>query len=126
MRVTTFSLEHDGVVVAVRAELDWQTIEAVDGQALARVDFAELHSTHESVIRLARIRAGGSFPMHTGPELAVCQIIAGRGKLGLPGARSLDFAAPELYILEPGTLHDWHDIVEDTVMSVCLITVTTS
>ena len=53
--------------------------------------------------------------MHTGPELAVCQIIAGRSKLGLPGARSLDFAAPELYILEPGTLHDWHDIVEDTV-----------
>ena len=37
----------------------------------------------------------------------------------LAGGR--DYEAPELYVFHPGALHDWHDVEEDTLLSVCLV-----
>jgi quercetin dioxygenase-like cupin family protein len=68
---------------------------------------------------LYRIPAGCSVPIHAGPGYALCQIITGRGKLVLPSDREIDYCAPELYIFEPGALHGWSDVVEDTLLTVC-------
>jgi hypothetical protein len=53
--------------------------------------------------------------------LAFCQIVRGRGRLGLPDGRSLAYEGPELYVFLPDTLHDWHDVEEDTLLAVCLV-----
>jgi hypothetical protein len=31
----------------------------------------------------------------------------------------MDYCGPELYIFEPGALHGWSDVVEDTLLTVC-------
>src|SRR5215217_6713978 len=67
------------------------------------------------------IAAGGHFAMHASPDIAFCQVVRGRGKLGLPGGTEISYEAPELYVFHPGALHDWHDVEEDTLLSVCLV-----
>ena len=66
-----------------------------------------------------RIPVGCSVPVHAGPNYAVCQIVSGRGKLLLPSGQDIDYQAPELYVFEPGALHGWHAVVEDTLLTVC-------
>jgi quercetin dioxygenase-like cupin family protein len=72
-------------------------------------------------IQLVEIAAGGYFAMHASPDIAFCQVVRGRGKLGLPGGTEISYEAPELYVFHPGALHDWHDVKEDTLLSVCLV-----
>jgi quercetin dioxygenase-like cupin family protein len=72
-------------------------------------------------IQLVEIAAGGYFAMHASPDIAFCQVVRGRGKLGLPGGTEISYEAPELYVFHPGALHDWHDVEEDTLLSVCLV-----
>jgi quercetin dioxygenase-like cupin family protein len=74
-----------------------------------------------ALIQLVEIAAGGSFAMHSSPDVAFCQMVRGRGTLGLPDGRELEYAAAELYVFLPGTLHDWHNVEDDTLLSVCLV-----
>jgi quercetin dioxygenase-like cupin family protein len=55
------------------------------------------------------------------PFIAFCQVVRGRGKLGLPGGTEIGYEAPELYVFHPGALHDWHEVEEATLLSVCLV-----
>jgi quercetin dioxygenase-like cupin family protein len=80
---------------------------------------AELHHSPSGASLLHRIPAGTFVPIHTGPDYAYCQIVTGRGKLVLPSGQEINYHGPELYIFEPGTLHGWRDVVEDTLLSVC-------
>ena len=121
MRVTIFELRSGAVATDVRPEPDWQPFTEYDGEPLDRVRVQDLVEPSGALIQLVEIAAGGSFAMHSSPDVAFCQIIRGRGKLGLPGGRELDYAAPELYVFLPGTLHDWHSVDEDTLLSVCLV-----
>jgi hypothetical protein len=41
--------------------------------------------------------------------------------LVLPSGEKIDYEGPELYIFEPGTLHGWRDVVEDTLLLVCQV-----
>jgi quercetin dioxygenase-like cupin family protein len=70
---------------------------------------------------LVSIAVGGSFAMHSGPEYSFCQIVEGQGKLGLPGGEAVDYRAPELFIFDPDTVHDWHDITAETLVAVCSV-----
>ncbi len=79
---------------------------------------AEIYRSPNGASVLYHIPVGCNVPIHSGPNYAFCQIVTGRGKLTLPGDRELDYSAPELYILEPGALHGWSDVVEDTLLSV--------
>jgi quercetin dioxygenase-like cupin family protein len=121
MRVTIFELRSGAVVTDVRQEPDWQPFTEYDGEPLDRVRVQDLVEPSGVLIQLVEIAAGGSFAMHSSPDVAFCQIIRGRGKLGLPEGREVDYAAPELYVFLPGTLHDWHGVEEDTLLSVCLV-----
>jgi quercetin dioxygenase-like cupin family protein len=121
MRATIFELHSGTVVTDVREEPEWQPFAEYDGEPLDRVRAQDLLEPPGALIQLVEIAAGGSFAMHSSPDVAVCQVVRGRGKLGLPDGRELDYAAPELYVFLPGTLHDWHGVQEDTLLSVCLV-----
>jgi quercetin dioxygenase-like cupin family protein len=121
MRTTVFE-ERSGVVVTdVREEPRWEPFEEYDGKPLRGVRVENLMEPQGALIQLVEIAAGGHFAMHSSPDVAFCQIVRGRGRLGLPDGRELDYEAPELYVFLPGTLHDWHDVEEDTLLSVCLV-----
>jgi quercetin dioxygenase-like cupin family protein len=121
MKTTFFELRSGAVVTDVRDEPDWQPFEEYDGKPLERVRVQDLIEPPGALIQLVEIAAGGSFAMHSSPDVAFCQIVGGRGRLGLPDGRELEYRAPELYVFLPGTLHDWHAVEEDTLLSVCLV-----
>jgi quercetin dioxygenase-like cupin family protein len=121
MRTTVFELRSGAVVTDVRDEPDWQPFEEYDGKPLERVRVQDLIEPPGALIQLVEIAAGGSFAMHSSPDVAFCQIIRGRGMLGLPDGRELEYRGPELCVFLPGTLHDWRAVEEDTLLSVCLV-----
>jgi quercetin dioxygenase-like cupin family protein len=121
MRTTVFELRSGAVVTDVRDEPDWQPFEEYDGKPLERVRVQDLIEPPGALIQLVEIAAGGSFAMHSSPDVAFCQIVRGRGRLGLSDGREVDYRAPELFVFLPGTLHDWHRVEEDTLLSVCLV-----
>ena len=121
MRTTVFELNDETVMTDVRDEPSWQPFEEYDGKPLERVWVQDLIEPEGALVQLVEIAAGGSFAMHSSPDVAFCQIVRGRGKLGLPDGRELSYEGPELYVFLPGTLHDWHDVEEDTLLSVCLV-----
>ena len=121
MRSTVFGLGADEVATSVQEQPAWQPFEEYDGKPLERVRVQNLVEPPGALVQLVEIAAGGSFAMHSSPDIAFCQIVRGRGKLGLPGGRELEYRAPELYVFLPGTLHDWHGVQEDTLLSVFLV-----
>jgi quercetin dioxygenase-like cupin family protein len=121
MRVTTFVADGDTVRAKVAKRPAWQPFPEYDGKTLERVQLVEVEKLSLGEIQLVEITAGGHFAMHTSPDVAFCQIVRGKGMLGLPGGTEVSYEGPELYVFHPGSLHDWHDIEEDTLLSVCLI-----
>lgn len=120
MNVTVFDV--DGA--AARAEVidpAWQPFPEWDGQPLTGVSRADLLDFPRAQVQLVHLRAGGHFVMHTSPELAFCQVVRGRGQLRLPDGTRLPYQGPELYVFRPGSLHEWAEITEDTLLSVCLV-----
>ena len=113
MRTTIFSV--------VDGQVEFQTTDVppwADPDEFGQVA-AELHRSPNSTSTLYRIPIGCSVPIHSGPGYALCQIVRGRGKLVLPSGEAIDYHGPELYLLEPGALHGWRDVVEDTLLTVC-------
>lgn len=121
MRTTVYELRSGEVVPDVREEPSWEPFEEFDGKPLERVRVQDVVEPPGALVQLVEIAAGGHFAMHSTPDVAFCQIVRGRGKLGLPGDRELAYEGPELYVFQPGTLHDWHDVEEDTLLAVCLV-----
>ncbi|HLF43369.1 MAG TPA: hypothetical protein VJA46_07570 [Acidimicrobiia bacterium] len=120
MRTTIFRLENE-VVPKVAEAPEWRALEEYDGKPLDRVSLVELLAVPGAEIQLVQIAAGGGFVMHSSPDVAFCQVVRGRGSLGLPDGTELSYEGPELYVFLPGTGHDWHGITEDTLLSVCLV-----
>jgi quercetin dioxygenase-like cupin family protein len=123
MRVTAFRGTDGGVGAEVSTSPTWEPFEEYDGKPLHRVRLAVVERLPLGEIQLVEIAAGGHFAMHTSPDVAFCQIVRGRGKLGLPDGAEIPYEGPELYVFHPGSLHDWHDVEEDTLLSVCLVRV---
>jgi quercetin dioxygenase-like cupin family protein len=121
VRTTVFHESGGRVRPEVKRSPDWQLFEEYEGKPLDNVRLVELLTPSGAEIQLVEIGAGGHFDMHSSPDVAFCQIVRGKGKLGLPGAQDLDYEGPELFVFLPNTLHDWHDVAEDTLLSVCLV-----
>lgn len=102
-------------------EPDWKKFSSYDGKTLELVDLVELRRVRNAELQMVRIRRGGHFAMHSSPDVAFCQIVTGRGCLILPEDQIVAYKAPELYVFMPGSLHEWGDIQEDTLLSVCLV-----
>ena len=120
MRATILRLREGMVEPETVHDDRWRTVSEWDGREVTGVENAEIHRSANGAILFVRIRAGGVFPLHAGQVYSVCQIISGRGILGLPDLRDLPYRAPELFVFEPGTLHSW-GASEDTLFSVCEI-----
>jgi quercetin dioxygenase-like cupin family protein len=121
MRVTTFTDEGNRTGVRVSASPAWEPFDQYDGKPLEGVRLVVVERLSLGEIQLVEIAAGGHFAMHASPDIAFCQVVRGRGKLGLPGGTAVSYQAPELYVFHPGALHDWHDVEQTTVLSVCLV-----
>ncbi len=121
MRTTTFTAEGGGVGTSVAEHPNWRPFEEFDGKPLRGVKLFEIAEVPGAEFQMVAISSGGHFAMHTSPDVAFCQVIRGRGKLALPEHRVLDYSGPELYVFHPGSYHEWRDIEEDTLLSVCLV-----
>jgi quercetin dioxygenase-like cupin family protein len=125
MRTTIFAARDGRVALDVAERPGWEPLGEYDGKPLVQVQIAELtevrHAVRHAEMQLVEIAAGGGFAMHSSPDVAYCQIVRGRGRLGLPDGREIAYQAPELYVFLPGSLHDWRAVEEDTLLSVCLI-----
>ncbi|MGH8958538.1 MAG: cupin domain-containing protein [Acidimicrobiia bacterium] len=120
MRTTVFRLKN-GVLYDVKDSPKWEPLEEYDGKPLDRVSLVNVLSVPGAEIQLVEIKVGGSFAMHSSPDIAFCQVVRGRGRLGLQNGTELAYEGPELYVFLPGTQHDWHSVTEDTLLSVCLM-----
>jgi quercetin dioxygenase-like cupin family protein len=121
VQTTIFTLVGDRIDTTVNATPEWKPFDEFEGKPLDRVRLVELLTASSAEVQLVEIAAGGRFAMHSSPKMAFCQVVRGKGKLGLPDGRELAYEGPELYVFLPNTLHDWHDIERDTLLSVCLI-----
>jgi quercetin dioxygenase-like cupin family protein len=121
MRVTVFSEVGGDARTEVTATPAWQPFDQYDGKPLRGVRLTEVLGLTYGDVQLVEIAAGGQFAMHTSADSAFCQIVRGRGKLGLPDGAELAYEGPELYVFLPGSLHDWHGVEEDTLLAVCLV-----
>jgi quercetin dioxygenase-like cupin family protein len=121
MRVTIFSEVGGEVRADVTTMPAWQPFEEYDGKPLSGVRLTEVLSLTFGDVQLVEIAAGGHFAMHTSLDAAFCQVVRGRGKLGLPDGGELPYEGPELYVFLPGSPHDWHEVEEDTLLAVCLV-----
>jgi hypothetical protein len=89
MRVTVFRGTDGEVSAEVSTSPTWEPLEEYDGKPLHQVRLAVVDRLPSGEIQLVEIAAGGHFAMYTNPDVAFCQIVRGRGKLGLPdGPRS--------------------------------------
>jgi quercetin dioxygenase-like cupin family protein len=121
MRVTRFTDEADRTGVHVAASPAWEPFDEYDGKPLEGVRLTVVEELPLGEIQLVEIAAGGHFAMHASSDVAFCQVVQGRGKLGLPDGVEVAYQAPELYVFHPGALHDWHDVEQTTLLSVCLL-----
>ncbi len=92
----------------------------IEGQPAVgvRVWMRDVGPTRVEVIELD---VGASLPMHAGPHFATCQVVSGRGKLGLPDG-DVAFDGPAMFTFEAGADHSWHSIEEPTVLTTCVVT----
>lgn len=123
MRVTVFDLKGDDVIHRRTERPQWAAYEEWQGEKLTGVELVNVVERDEAVLQLVRIGAGGHFVMHAAPAIAHCQILSGKGTLAVPDGGELRYEGPELYVFLPDTLHEWKDIEEDTLLSVCIVPV---
>jgi quercetin dioxygenase-like cupin family protein len=115
MQTTVFSLADGRVKFQQSRVPSWSGLDEHGGTS------AVVYRLPNATGNLHRIPAGTSVPIHTGPEHGFCQIVTGRGTLVLPSGEEIQYHGPELFIFEPGTLHGWKDVVEDTLLLVCQV-----
>jgi quercetin dioxygenase-like cupin family protein len=121
MRVTRFTDEANRTGVQISPSPAWEPFDEYDGKPLEGVRLTVVERLALGEIQLVEIAAGGHFAMHASPDVAFCQVVRGQGKLGLPDGTEVAYQAPELYVFHPGALHDWHDVEQTTLLSVCLL-----
>ncbi len=124
MRVSVFRDADGSTAADVTASPPLEPLPDWQGRRLDRVRLASILRSGPVEVQLVEIAAGGHFVMHSSPLVAFCQVVHGRGQLGLPDGSSIPYLGPELYIFLPNSLHDWHDISQDTLLSVCLVDAT--
>ena len=121
MRVTTFTDEANRTGVHVAPSPAWEPFDEYDGKPLEGVRLRVVERLPRGEIQLVELAAGGHFAMHASSDVAFCQVVRGQGKLGLPDGTEVAYQAPELYVFHPDALHDWHDVEQTTLLSVCLV-----
>lgn len=121
MKTTIFDVDVEQVTAQVIEDPEWQRFDEYQGKILSNVRLFEILTVPGAEFQMVNIAAGGHFAMHTSPDVAFCQVVRGRGTLVLPEEQMIAYQAPELFVFLPGSLHEWRDIHEDTLLAVCLV-----
>jgi quercetin dioxygenase-like cupin family protein len=109
-----------GGAVLGTCEPDLATLSEIEGEPAVGVRVWS-RDVGPSRIEVIELDVGARLPMHAGPHFATCQVVRGRGKLGLPDG-DVPFDGPALFTFEAGADHSWHSIEEPTVMTTCVVT----
>ncbi|MDJ0491508.1 hypothetical protein QNA24_34610 [Rhodococcus qingshengii] len=120
MKVTYTRGEGETIVVDEVAT-DFVELPEYEGKPLTSVSAAMLPAIPGGAPQLHRIAVGGHFALHDAPSPAFIQIVTGRGNIVFADGSVHAYAAPELYVLQPGSPHEWRDVEEDTLLSVVII-----
>jgi len=118
--ITVTSSPDGGSVPVVDADPTFGPVPEWDGVPMQGVAIHEIATRGDIDLQLVRIAVGGAFVMHASPRLAFCHVVRGAGTLGLPNG-SLAYRGPETFVFHPGTLHDWHDVTEETLLAVAIM-----
>jgi MFS family permease len=121
VEVSRVVLEGARVAIDRVDTLDFAPMAEVNGQPVSGVSAAALAFADNAGVHIIRIAAGGSLPLHTGPQSGFVQVVRGRGTLVLPDGERIRYEAPALFLFAPETLHGWSDVEEDTLMAACLV-----
>ena len=122
MRTTIVTLSAAGVPVpVVDPEPTFSAFEEWDSAPLHGVRLHEIETRGAIELQLVEIAAGGEFVMHSSPKLAFCHVVRGAGLLGFPDGSAQAYRGPETFVFHPGTPHDWHDVLEDTLLAVAIM-----
>ncbi len=89
MRTTIFEYRDGDVEAAPVEHPDWNPLDEYDGKALERVRDFDVLAVPQAAIQLVEIGAGGSFAMHSSPDVAFCQIVRKGARLRRPRALRL-------------------------------------
>lgn len=122
MLITLVS-ERDGQVVATELAPQWQQLGEWQGVPFRGISFTALLEAGPGQAVLNRFDAGAEAPLHSAEQFAFIQVVRGRGRLGLPDGTEVAFEGPHLFLFQPGTRHTWHAIEEETLLSICLVSV---
>jgi len=121
MRTITITLSPEGEPMPVmNVEPEFAPVPEWEGRPMTGVGIHQIDTRGEIELQLVRIAAGGNFVMHASPKLAFCHVVRGAGTMGLPGG-AVAYRGPETFVFHPGTLHDWHDVTEDTLLAVAIV-----
>jgi quercetin dioxygenase-like cupin family protein len=119
--LVTLIQERDGKVLATPLEPEWQRLEEWQGVPFRRISFSALLEAGPGRVVLNQFEPGAEAPPHSADQFAFIQVVRGRGKLGLPDGSDVAYAGPHLFLFQPGTRHTWHDVEEETLLSICLV-----
>jgi quercetin dioxygenase-like cupin family protein len=119
MQITTLQLR-EGRVEASADDPVAQPLEEFQGETITGFALVD-RPLAGATVQLAEIEVGGGLIMHSGPLLTICQVVSGRGTLGLPDGGDWPFDGPELFVFEPDTLHSWHSIEAATTLSIVIV-----
>jgi prepilin-type processing-associated H-X9-DG protein len=117
----TYTRGEDNRIVIEDVETNLVVLPEYDGKPLSNVSAAILPPVPGGVPQILQIRAGGHFALHDAPSPAFIQIVTGRGNIAFADGTVRAYSAPELYVLQPGSPHEWCDIEEDTLMAVVIL-----
>jgi quercetin dioxygenase-like cupin family protein len=119
--LVTLIEERDGNVVARKLEPEWQKLETWQGVPFRGISFSALLEAGPGQVVLNHFEEGAEAPEHSADQFAFIQVVRGRGKVGLPDGSEVAFDGPHLFLFQPGTRHTWHDVEEETLLSICLV-----
>jgi quercetin dioxygenase-like cupin family protein len=120
MRLLTFTGADDTTAFST-ADVELRPMGEFDGRALRGVTL-RVFDLRTLELQLVGLDTGGHFVMHGGPVTAVCQVIAGAGRLRVPSGETIEYRSGDVIVFEPDALHEWLDVTADTLLSIVVRT----
>jgi quercetin dioxygenase-like cupin family protein len=117
----TLIQERDGKVEARALEPEWKKLEEWHGVPFRGISFSALLEAGSAQVALNHFEPEADAPPHSADQFCFIQVVRGRGKVGLPDGSEVVYEGPHLFLFQPGTHHTWHDVEEETLLSICLV-----
>lgn len=115
MKSTVITLKNGRSVPETVDEPSLQPFTNYGGLPVTGATWYEVAS-QDGTVGLSTISPGGHFPTHEVHTTTIVNVVQGRGRIAIGDEPPRRFVGPELFVFAAGTVHDWHDIEEHTLM----------